>query len=397
VNASRTKICCATSITAVLVTGSFTAAPSPPPPGAAPGVEALDWAFSFASAIEHDLDDRGKAQSWAVMDYPGLGALDRAVERAGSVEGWRRGVVYADLASELALAGRIEEARRLLARAEDVRRATTGWQGPRISSHMAQALAYLGEFDQAGTIQDAVTAGDARQYRGRMVAALARARGARGAFRPAMDELDRLAGSEEVETAWWRTVAYLDLARNEQLEEPERREALEATERAAAEIGGWKHAEVLTWLAAEWRERDLARARQLLEQAEGLILALNDQSSSKGPMLAELGSAWSKLGDVKRAEKLLAQGLELVPKILVIDQPEVVGRIAASYATMGRADEARRLFDRSLGLAGELVNSRPRALALTAILRSMAGAGVALDEATRNRLVALEAGLGDPW
>ena len=83
--------------------------------------EALDWAFRFASAIVSDPKDMGKAQAAVVWDYATLGDWREATDAADRVEGWRRGTSYADLAMALAKAGRKDEARALVEKAERFR------------------------------------------------------------------------------------------------------------------------------------------------------------------------------------------------------------------------------------------------------------------------------------
>src|SRR4029453_8804477 len=93
---------------------------APAKPASYPGMEAFDWAFRFASAIHSDPKDMARAQENIVDDLAEAGHLDEAIRRAELIEGWRRGAAFADLASRLAEAGRAEDARRILARAEGV-------------------------------------------------------------------------------------------------------------------------------------------------------------------------------------------------------------------------------------------------------------------------------------
>src|SRR4030095_4973989 len=90
--------------------------PAPPPAAAArpaasasldaPGSEAFDWAFRFASAIHSDPKDMARAQQNVVDDLADAGRLDEAIVRAEKIEGWRRGAAFADLAARLAEKGR---------------------------------------------------------------------------------------------------------------------------------------------------------------------------------------------------------------------------------------------------------------------------------------------------
>ncbi len=101
------------------------AAAAPKPAGIAaakPALESLDFAFRFASAIKSDARDRAKAQELALGEYAAAGAIDEAAQHAPGIEGWRRGSLYASLATQLARAGRADEARAFIGKAEEVRR-----------------------------------------------------------------------------------------------------------------------------------------------------------------------------------------------------------------------------------------------------------------------------------
>src|SRR5262245_43691773 len=102
-------------LTCLALAGFAGASPAGPASGgheiaSAPDLPALDYAFRFASAIAKDPKDRAKAQELAVAEFAAAGALDEAIRRADQIEGWRRGAVYADLATALAGMGRKEEA-----------------------------------------------------------------------------------------------------------------------------------------------------------------------------------------------------------------------------------------------------------------------------------------------
>ena len=116
------------------------------PPG---GVAALEQGFRFASAIQHDDNSKGQSQLVIVLTLAEIGELDLAMARADSVVGWQAGVAYAELAGTLADVGRTDDAGRILDKARAVRDRTEGWQGPRISAHISQALARLGDVEES--------------------------------------------------------------------------------------------------------------------------------------------------------------------------------------------------------------------------------------------------------
>jgi tetratricopeptide (TPR) repeat protein len=364
---------------------------------AAGGLPALSYAFRFASAIETDPKDRAKAQQLVVSEYMRSGALDEARQKAESIAGWRQGAVYADLAALLAPRGRIDEARSLVARAQEIAGATGGWEGPRILAHVGAALAALGDQKALRGIASDLAAADPVQYAGRAAASLATSDAARGQVEQAFQKLDSLQGNSDFEASWWRTAGYLDVARQESLSGPDRLKALDAGAKAAEGIAGWKRAEALESLAEEYQRLGRrARAEKSLRSAQ-TALASSAPSGGQAALLSNLAEAWAKLGEAKRAFRLLKQAEPTVENALVIDRPGVYANLASSYRRAGDAVQAVRLYDRALEAAARLENARPRALALAAVCRQMGRNGVELDPKTRARLDALLAGLRDPW
>jgi tetratricopeptide (TPR) repeat protein len=362
------------------------------------GNEALDYAFRFASAIDPDPKDKAKAQELVVREYAARGDLDEAVSRAGMIENWRRGVVYADLARQLAGEGRHEEARALIEEARSVRDSVAGWQNPRISAHIAEALAALGDLAKSREISAEVADQDPQAYAGRSVATVATGYAAKRNFDAAMEQLAILADEHDVYETWWRTQGYLDLGRSSDFTDEQRLEALDAAKQSAAEIAGWKQAQMLQGVAAEYHALGKTKkARGVLRQADEVILAGSPTLTARAAMLSILAGAWAGIGDRKHAADLLELAEEAVPNNIVIDQPGVYAMLAESYVRMEDPEDSRRLFDTALDSAEALVNARPRALAVVAICRSMGRSGIELDEAIRGRLDALFAGLKDPW
>jgi tetratricopeptide (TPR) repeat protein len=367
-------------------------------PPVSPGLEALDYAFRFASAIASDPKDRAKAQELAIGEYLAIGAVDEALRRAEAIEGWRRGLVYADLAAILARQGRSDEARGLVARAEEIRAAAAGWEGSRIAAHVAQALAMLGETERLGGIASDLAQGDPLQYAGRAAATLATGDAVRGDFDQAMRRMASLEESDDLEGLWWRTAGFLAVARQDTLPRARRLRALDAARRSAEGLPGWKRAEALGRIAEEFARLDRpGRARESLRAAEAIVMPIESGHSEKAALLANLARAWARAGERERALDLLGQAEPLVAGALNIDQPGIYANIASGHRQIGGTTGAGRLYARALEAAAALRNARPRALAVTAVCRQMGRHGVGLDGATRGRLDALLIGLGDPW
>ncbi|HZN55254.1 MAG TPA: hypothetical protein VFB67_08020 [Candidatus Polarisedimenticolaceae bacterium] len=360
--------------------------------------DALGYAFKFASAIVADPKDMGKAQEAVVWDYASAGRFDEARAAADRVEGWRRGAAYADLATALAKTGRRDEAAAMVAKAEAFRPTVEGWQNPRIGEHIANAYAALGDSEKAEALAKAVAIEDVQQYAGRSSATIASGRAAKGDFDGAVQALDGLSGSTEIDDAWWRAAGYLDLARSKSLSPDRRRKAIASARTAADAIPGWRKAEALESIADGFRELGMtAEARESVATAESIVAALPETTPIKSPLLSNCARAWAELGRKDAARALLARAEELGLRAQPIDRPMLLSNTASSWAAVGDTRAAKRLYARALAEAEALVNARPRALAVVEICRSIGKSKLGIDDATRTKLDALYAGLKDPW
>lgn len=369
-------------------------------PGAAAtaGIPALDYAFRFASAITPDPKDRAKAQQLAIDAFAAAGAWDEALKRADAVEGWRRGVVYADLAEGLARAGRRDEAKRLVGKAEAVRAGVDGWQNPRVASRIAAALAAIGETGQARAMAAKVASEDPQQYGGATAATEAAHLAASGDVDAALRQLRDLAGSNDLEVAWARASAALAIGRRPEAPAKSRAKALEEAKRSAAPLPLELRLQTLFGVASAYDDLDRrGDARASLQEAAGLVEALPAGDAARVPFLIDLGAAWAAAGAPDRGRAALAGAEPLVAKSLVIDQPGLLARLASGWRKLPDAAAAKRLDTRALDAAAAMTISRPRALSVAAICRQWGADGVTLDAPTRARLDALLAGLGEPW
>jgi tetratricopeptide (TPR) repeat protein len=362
-----------------------------------PGAAALDAAFKFASSIQADPGDRGKAQFSVIGDFIARGDLDEAAKKAGEIEGWQRGAAWADLAAALARVGRADEARGMLGKAEEFRKGITGWENPRIGAHIAQALAALGDLEASRDLAVELATSD-REYAGRSAATVASGKAVRADFPGAMKTLAAMDEEKDYEVAWWRTAGYLSLARRAELSLEDRRKALLAARRSADGIEGWKRAEALASVAAELLfQGDPGSARGALKVAETVVRSQASTMPMKAPLMSNLARAWGKLGDARRARPLLEQALGVVPNALVIDRPGLYANLAASYLLLGENEQGERLLDRAFAAAEALENARPRALAVVSICRVLGQNELGVDGTKRARLDALFENLRAPW
>jgi hypothetical protein len=360
-------------------------------------LSALDYAFRFAAAIKSDPNDQAMAEHGVVLEYASLGALDEAIRRAEVIPRWRRGAAFASLAVDLARAGRAAEAKELLGRAESVRAATSGWEGPRIAAGIAEGWAALGDERMAEAIDSPLAYADPT-YAARAAATAAVARAAAGSFDEAMQRLASLDGATDFEALWWQTDGFQRLARVTGLTGSQRRRALVAARAAAARVPGWKQAEALVTISEEYLTLgDAAAAQEVLEAAAALAVGYDDATPVKGRLLASVARGCAEAGDAERARSLLLHASPAVHAGMEIDRPGIQAEIAAGWQVIGEPDQARREFLAALDAAAALRNARPRALAAVQIGRALARSGLGAQGAVAGRLETLLRGLGDPW
>ncbi len=374
---------------------NVSAATQPPKP---PRNEALETAMRFASAITADPKDMSAAQADVVQEYISLGQLDRAMELADKVTLWKKGIVLADLANALVQAGRKQDAKQTLDKALEFRSTVEGWQGPRIDAHIAQVYASMGETEKAQQISRRLAESD-RQYAGRDVATVASGLAAQGEFDKALTEVSKLeTDNPDLEQAWWRTAALIDLARRASVPRDKRLEAVDKARGSANDIDGWKQVEALVTIAGIYRDLEMKdRAVETLDAAQVLVAALPDNEAAKPALFANLARGFSKLGDSERAAQLLTRAEPLVPQAMDLSRAALYANIASSWQQVGRSTDAVRLYDQALNAAESLVNARPRALSIVQVCRSLGRSGLEVSPALRAHLEKLYAGLKAPW
>jgi tetratricopeptide (TPR) repeat protein len=364
----------------------------------APGVGSLDLAFRFASAIQSDPKDQAKAQEAVLRDFLLLGADDEAASRTAQVRGWRRGVLYAELAEHRAAQGDAEAARDLIEKARGVRSETQGWEGPRVDAEIAAALAALGDLASSERIALDLAAADPRQYSGRAAATVSQAQTALGNFEKAMEALAPVDGDADVEVSGARTSGYLGIAREKKFTLAQRLAALQAAESSAASLPSWEEVGVLTEIARLYRETgQRERCAGALRKAQEIALSLPGSAAGKIPLMAQVAQGWAEAGEKSRARTLLLEAEPAAAKAFDIDRPGAYARLASAWRALGDTKQANRLTALAISSAESLRNARPRALSAVDICRSLGRDGVEPDPGTRGRLELLLANLKDPW
>ncbi|HEX6853186.1 MAG TPA: hypothetical protein VF139_17455 [Candidatus Polarisedimenticolaceae bacterium] len=361
--------------------------------------DALIWAGRFADGLAGDAKDRERAQEAVVLDIAMLGHLDEAIRRADGVEGWRRGVAYAEIAKMLAKRNRLPEARALLAKAEEVASGVEGWQGPRIESHVAQARALVDGMDAPAVTTGRLEQDDALQYRGLTAVLRATAHAAKGEFDPAMAQLTKASQETAIEVSWPMVQAYLDLARHPSLTPAQRSQTLDAALAAVSRIPEQiSRLDAMEALAEGYREAGLREpAVSVLAEFHAQVSSLSDATLLKAPFLAGEARSRARLGDRGSALEILADASRIGSSAYLVDRPAVLANVAAAYHVAGDSASAQATLDAALSTAEGLVNARPRALAFIEIGRVLARFDLPMSTPVRGRFERGLSGLKAPW
>jgi tetratricopeptide (TPR) repeat protein len=361
--------------------------------------DAFEWAFRFATAIETDPKDKASAQQLALLSLAEVGRIDDAEDWASRMDGWRQGVVAAELAAEALRAGDQAQANRLIEMAERAAGKHPEWR-LRIRSHLTKALALRGEEETIRAVGERMAEDPTGQFAGQGAYGTALALAVEGRPDKALAELEKLDEVEDLYGAHRRTQAYLEIAKLDSLPAAMRRTFLDRAVESGRGVPGLLKTRTLTEAAGELaRHGRHEKAVAVLEEVESLALQVPDGADPKPPVLCNLARAWAEIGEEKRARTVLPHIHEAIrdERVLKTDRPGFIANQASLHMAMGDEKKARSLYDAALGQAAELVNARPRALAVVRVCTFMGRYGFTPDDKIAKRLEELFAGLGAPW
>lgn len=361
--------------------------------------DSLVWAGRFADGLAGDAKDRERAQEAVALDLGMLGHLDEAIRRADRIEGWRRGVAYAEIAKMFAKKNRLPDARALLARAEQVASTEEGWQGPRIESHVAQARALVDGMEAPAAATDRLERDDELQYRGLTAVLRATAHAAKGEFGPAMAQLAKASEETAIEVSWPMVQSYLDLARHPLLTPAQRLQTLDTARAVISKMSEQiSRLDAMEALAEGYREAGLREpALSILAEFHSQVSSLTDATLLKAPFLAGEARSRARLGDRGTALEVLSDASRIASSAYLVDRPAVLANVAAAYHVAGDSGKAQSTLDAALSTAEGLVNARPRALAFVEIGRVLARFDVPMSAPVRERFEQGLSGLKAPW
>lgn len=367
-------------------------------------VELLQLAFDAASSMPANphIKNRSLAQEEVVTACLALDQPLRALSYAEEIDNWRRGAAYADCAFHLAQHGDSAEVQRILALAQDVaarpeEEGGEGWRSDRIRVKIARTHLWLGQTAQAEQFAAGADVSEADEM------ADARARQAdAAAFDAHMEAVPAMVATLNfdvvhnalVDCAQLFGQFYGDTARRD------RAELLIKSSWQSMPI--LVRIELMMQLAERALEHaDPQKALALVNEAQAILDGATWRAEDEIGMRARLAAQRHRAGDPAkaRAEADAALGLFEVERVRIVDvdRAETLRHVAEAYQALGDAAAALSVYKTAAAEAVVNPNSRPRAMDLAAICRSMAVSGVAPDAELWQRLREVRAALGAPW
>lgn len=361
--------------------------------------ELLDLGFDAASAIPVNPHERDRAlvQEAVATTAVGTGLQLRAMAYAKSIDGWRRGVVYGELALDAAKSGRADAARTFARFAVDALGGAKDWQCDMVKVKVAQAMTWLGDESSAAELEKGVGEPEqgkvrsARVERGdgadfdEQIAAAERAVATKNfdLTRNALETCVLLAGkSSGREERWTRILALCEEASGKTTRDIQLRVFLQL-----AEV---RHAQGST-----------ERARGLVDRAIAIREGSRWMADFALPISADIARTLHRIGDdaAARAELERALGSFEAERARIADifRAGALRPVAEAFARLGDESRARAVFTEAIEEASRNPNARPRAMDLAQNCASLARAGIEPDAAMWSRLRAIRSALVAPW
>jgi tetratricopeptide (TPR) repeat protein len=359
----------------------------------------LDLAFQSATAIpvEPHIKDRSRAQEAVVTTCLDLDQPQRALGYVEQIDDWRRGTGYADFAFYCARHGITNDVQHYLTLADKIAEDAEDWRKDRIKVKIARTHAWLGQTQQAAHFEAGVVDSESGKVAG-VKAMLAD----ENSFDEQLSAMDAAVATGN-----------FDLAKN----------ALEACTQLFNRFYGDEHRRLLveeklrvSWnimpvmvridLMTELTEfalehKDQGKALELVNETQRLLESSKCTAEYRIPAMARLAGQRGRAGDTAKAQADADAALAMFhaerSKIMTIDRAGVLRSLAEAYHLMGNTITALDVYNAAVEEAAENPNSRPRALDLSAICRSMALHAVEPDAALWTRIRQIREGLGQPW
>ena len=368
-------------------------------------LKALVWGFKFASAIpaKPHIADRSKSQYSVLSCCLEKNLPDKVVELTESLDGWRRCLLYADLAYYFAERDSIENLRMYLERGEACRNSldgwNAGWQKDRILLREAEAQVLskqwaAAEKTEAGLPSEFVARSSALRF--------SRLDGA-GAYENRLGQLQPLEKSEYMEVRRDVARAYIEILKQlgDEATDAQYVQLKNRIYSLAQKLPRLIQHEILCSLSRtvfDTGNREMGK--EVLEDIEEGLKKWKLNPRYDVAALVDLSQIRHEAGgETERSESLLLKAEDLLKASDLTPMAKIPALIsvASGYGSLGNEGAAWDYFRNALQTAGAMVNARPRAMAVTGICIGIAKWGAPLTDDIEEKLTRLYEALGDPW
>lgn len=362
--------------------------------------ELLEFALDAAETIPYP-KPRGVAKELVAVTALRLDAPVAARRYADTLENWRRGSLYGDLAMYYAGLDERERAAALADAALEVAKVTEtedpqSWRRGRIAAKIAHVYVLHDRGSEAAEMLAGFESPDIGIVDNARVKNLT------------VQELDAYLANVErakdygnLELVVYTFESVVELIERF-YEDPARRKRLVATIEEhwdALPVG--ERVDLTIRLADVSLEHgDEERALELLGDAEDAVAGQRWSARAAIPLVARLAAMRHGAGDKAGARAGLREALiaydEARPELTDIWRAETLRPIAEGYLTVGDVEQARAIYARALEEGNGNPNVKPRAEDLSATCCSMASSGFEPDESMWSRMRELREGLVQP-
>lgn len=367
-------------------------------------VRLLQLAFESASKLplEPHGKNRARAQASVVDACLALDQVRRALDATRHIEGWRRGVAYAEIGRHLANGLQPDAARRALELAREVHREAGAsesqeWRADRILAGVARVELALGDLEPSVGSSAGI---DAAELTDLVRERVQRADAAD--FELQVTELERLLASGDFNLVRNALVASAAL-HGRFYGEADRRARLVTLIQAS-----WRPvpADVQLDLIATLTENalaadDRASASAHIATAQGIADAVSWTVEHRVPVSARIAMLRFHAGDEAAALAQLAAAVDDYDagreQLYDVFRAGVLRPIAEAYASIGRDETALDVYRRVIAEGATNPNSRPRAEDLVATCCSLARSDLAIPPEILARISVQAQALGAPW
>ena len=351
---------------------------------------AVGW--KFACAITDDPDDMAKCQEKVAAAYVARGDAAMALRLGEQIKDWNKGVILAKAAVRLVECGQTNEALKRAEQAQAIAGTIQDWERDRILAGVVKVKALLGKEEEVSTWSGLYSGN--RDYRGEIAAYHALALARDGRATNALAVLDGLADTTFLDVSSWRASGYMLLAKAGKLDMAQASNALAQAWAASSRIPGNKRYEIQFELVDAAASAGAGeQAREWIAQVATNLATSREPAHIKAPLMGLLAVRRGLLRQAEELADCTKLSEPLIGQLQNIEQPGLVALLGEAWVRLGDVSKGLTYYEQAMEQAGQLTNLRPRAIACVDICLSLERCGLS-DKRISDGLLRLLAGFG---